>query len=159
MLPLICDASVALSLVMEDEASLFPLEVLAAAAEGGLHVPAVWPAEVLNALRSNVLRERLPAEALPASARMLVELSPVVASTPSPGAWARWLIELSHIEKLSVYDASYVLLAEEMGADVATGDSKLRRVAERRGLTCLALPDASGVSSHGRGPAGPIGPA
>jgi predicted nucleic acid-binding protein len=49
----------------------------------------------------------------------------------------RALLEIAHQTGLSAYDASYLLLAVDMGLELATCDRQLRAAAERVGVVCI----------------------
>ena len=141
--PLVCDASVMLSLLMSDEASWYGSEIAAASSQGRLHAPAIWPAEVLNSLRSNVLRERLDPRDVDAALEQLLRVRCQVAEAPPMTDSNRWLKDVAIEGGCSGYDASYLLLAARLEAVIATRDTNLRRVAGLLDLPCLPLSGAS----------------
>jgi predicted nucleic acid-binding protein len=133
MTPVVVDASFALALALQDEASA-DAELLFRSARAGrvrLEAPAHWPLEVLAGLQQAARRRRLPADdRLPAFDAILtlgVEVVPVTLSWPS-------LLALADDEGLRVYDAVYLALALQRAARIATGDEALRAAARRRGI-------------------------
>lgn len=118
--PLVIDASALLILLLDPgqrgEAVADRLRV------GELHAPALLPFEVTNVLRRQRLAGRLSAAeaalAHDGAARLPVDLWPfeVVAAR---------VIELGDV--LTSYDASYVALAELLGATLVTADRRLAR--------------------------------
>jgi len=93
-----------------------------------LEAPALLPFEVLNAVRyagvfSNDELRRV-AEALDAFA---------VPTRPLEGPLAVAAVDIASSTDLTVYDASYVALAHELGATLYTADQALLRATKRLG--------------------------
>ena len=59
MPPLVVDASVALAWALPDEISVYAEAVLVVVESEGLHVPELWPREVVNGLAISYIRNRL----------------------------------------------------------------------------------------------------
>ncbi len=132
-MPLVIDASVALTWIYRDEASantdaLFDRVVL----EGAL-VPALFHLEVANALLQGERRGRITpsytGERLAVLGRLRLDVDP-----GSESAWSN-TITLGRIERLTAYDAAYLELALRRGAELATLDAKLADAAKSRGVT------------------------
>jgi len=61
---------------------------------------------------------------------MLDQLEATVAPAPSQGA----ILEVAFRYGLSGYDASYLLVAQSRGLDLATNDAQLRKAAKKAGI-------------------------
>ena len=131
----VVDTSVILAWCLEDESS----EIADAAmrrlvSEGGI-APAHWPLEVANALRSAERRGRLDGPALrrlhPRLISLPVEIVPVELSA------ALGAIETARLE-LSVYDATYLDLADFRGLGLATVDERLAQACRAEGIPLIA---------------------
>jgi predicted nucleic acid-binding protein len=137
----VLDASITLGWCFEDEGGGEALAALARARTEAVHVPAVWPLEVGNALVVAGRRKRLnEAEAarfleLVGALSIQVEPPPLVSQLPS-------LLALARAHRISVYDASYLDLALRMGAPLATLDAALAAAARASGVELVT--DESG---------------
>lgn len=126
---LVVDASALLGVVLDPGPRADQVAELLSTRE--LHAPALLPFEVANVLRRRRLAGHLTAaeafDAETALARLPIELWPheVVA------ARVRALGDV-----LTAYDASYVALAERLGADLVTYD---RRIAGAPGVRCAVV--------------------
>lgn len=129
MTPIVIDASAGIPLILEEVDSPRWRSLVAAWQRDGrrLLVPAHFWLEVPNAL----LRRHLYTGANVLEA--LHVLDDVVTETVEIGR-ATLLLAIDHAERfgLTVCDAGYLALAETMGADLATADEALRRVAVDR---------------------------
>jgi predicted nucleic acid-binding protein len=132
----VLDASVAVELSLPASRAGFP-RVLSAIAQDGCLVPAIWWWEVLNVL---LRAERRPgglsrhtdsAWSLWGAMRIMTDLD----DAPSPEA----LLPLARAERLRLFDAAYLELAERTGLPLATLDQSLAAAAVRRGVELLAL--------------------
>jgi predicted nucleic acid-binding protein len=101
-------------------------------AESDVHVPAIWLAEVTSALRSMVRRDEVSG----ARAAAALEQAGTLRHIEYPfGPFAHRAWELR--ETLTVYDAWYVALAEQLGCALVTADDRLRKA---DGPRCEILP-------------------
>ena len=95
--------------------------------ESTVHVPHLLDVEVANALRNRVLRGRLH----PAGARRAIRRLAVL-------PLCRWPHDrllgraLALRDQLSAYDATYVALAERLGATLLTRDARMARAGGHR---------------------------
>jgi predicted nucleic acid-binding protein len=132
----VVDTSVILAWCLDDESSdLADAVVDRLMVEGGI-VPAHWPLEVANALRSAERRGRLDEEALhdlrPRLHVLPVEVLPVELTT------ALGVIETARRHDLSVYDAAYLDLADIRGVGLATVDARLAAACRLAGVPLIA---------------------
>lgn len=130
----VADASVAIAWVHPAQATDATQEMLCTIAEGAIvHVPALWPLEVANALLVLTRRRKLTdperRSALGWIQRLPVEIDHDAASM----AFGR-LSELASEYVLSVYDAVYLELAERRGLPLACKDGPLRQAAGKCGV-------------------------
>jgi predicted nucleic acid-binding protein len=93
-------------------------------------VPAHWPNEVANALRRAVRTKRLPAADVEPTARELFIFDIKLAAPPVAADIAGLAMDALSAD-LSVYDLQYIRLAQTFGIPLATGDTAMRRAAER----------------------------
>jgi predicted nucleic acid-binding protein len=121
----VLDASVAVTALTEPGS---PAADLLSAGDAAFHVPSIFDAEVLSALRGLVRGQKFdPA----AAAELVVDLMvlPVDRWHLSPLLPRMWELR----DNLTPYDAAYVALAELAGATLVTGDE---RIAAAPGTRC-----------------------
>lgn len=122
---IVVDASVALKWFFEDEADVDSARVLLGQwAEGGIGftVPAHWPLEVLNGIRSAVLKKRVDAKRALEIADDFLKLG---IGTTDIGAHSAQIFRTAVDLGRTTYDAAYVVLAERTGLELITGDRRL----------------------------------
>ena len=132
------DASVAIGWVHPGQATVQTAAMLDAVADGAtLEVPALWPLEVANALLVLVRRRKLNEEERQTGLGWLRGLPIVVDAEAAALAFSR-LSELAAAHQLSVYDATYLELAERRRLPLACADGPLRQAAKRAGVDVWA---------------------
>jgi predicted nucleic acid-binding protein len=133
---LVLDASLALAWYFEDEATVATETVLDRVTEAGAVVPGIWRFELGNAFLVGVRRGRISTAYRDQS---LAEVSRMRIETDLETNLHAWSVTLRLAERneLTLYDATYLELAQRRRLPLATLDSKLRRAAETIGLTIL----------------------
>jgi predicted nucleic acid-binding protein len=120
-----------------DDAATDPIRrVFDAVADQGAFVPALWHLEIANSLTVAVRRGRVGHEFRRAALADLGDLDIVVDAQTDSRAWNATL-ELADRFLLTVYDASYVELAERRALPLATLDRDMQRAAAQLGLGLL----------------------
>lgn len=130
----VVDASMALSWVLADEFTERSQRALEVVSEGGALVPALWPFEVANGLRSAERRGRLTDSAV---RRALLGLAGLAIDQDDRRRDAQRLIDLAREVDLTVYDAAYLALAIEANLPLAALDNGLERAARQAGVDLL----------------------
>jgi predicted nucleic acid-binding protein len=130
---IVLDCSYALAMVMPDERR--PAS-LAQVASGPVFVPPIWPYEVANAFRSAVRRGRVVESEVIGMCAALETLHIAVAQAEDQSVRRRYLSAMTR--GLTAYDASYVELALQRGAALATMDRGLCETARAAGLAVIA---------------------
>jgi predicted nucleic acid-binding protein len=133
---LVLDSSAALAWIYDDEATDPIRRVFDAVADQGAFVPALWRLEIANSLTVAVRRGRVGHEFRRAALADLGDLNIVVDAQTDSRAWNATL-ELADRFLLTVYDASYVELAERRALPLATLDRDMQRAAAQLGLGLL----------------------
>jgi len=130
----IADASVAMGWVHPAQATSETAAMLDAI-EGGavLEVPALWPLEVANALTVLVRRRKLAEEDRQTGLGWLRALPLRIDYEMASLAFSK-LSELASAYRLSVYDATYLELAERRRLALGCKDGPLRTAARQRGI-------------------------
>jgi predicted nucleic acid-binding protein len=125
----VLDVSPCLPCCCEDEQTPFSDRLLEWAAAGSeLHVPSVWPFEIVNSLAQAVRRKRIP----PEQAKEFLELLKTFEFHIDPAPATNELLRLSELaahHQLTAYDAAYLDLAIRLGLPLATRDDALRKAA------------------------------
>ncbi len=130
----VIDASVAVGWVHPAQATAETEAMLEAVAEGGvLEVPALWPLEVSNALTVLVRRRKLSEGERQVAFRWLRGLALRVDHEMATIAFST-LAGLASTHQLSVYDATYLELAQRRGLPLACKDGPLKDAARRCGV-------------------------
>jgi predicted nucleic acid-binding protein len=133
-MPFVLDASAALEAAFDDESGVVGAVVADRLASDSAYVPSIWFSELVQALLQAVRRGRLSLESARAMLAAIVDCS--ITAVPDH-LETRALLEIAHQTGLSAYDASYLLLAVDMGLELATCDRQLRAAAERVGVVCI----------------------
>lgn len=127
----VIDASVAMTWCFEDEASRKADAVLDRLRDEEAVVPAIWPLEVANVLLVAERRGRLSEAKANRFLELLSQLPIDVDSSPTdvPGT-----VAAGRRHGLTSCDASYLVLAERLGASLATLDQPLAKAARSAGV-------------------------
>ena len=132
----VVDASVALAWCLDDERSAAANAILERLASDPAIVPAIWPFEVANGLRSAERRGRITMVDALRSALVLrtlpIEIEPADVATTLDGCAA-----IARRLDLSVYDAAYVSLAIARRLPLATADERVRRACTAAGVEVI----------------------
>jgi predicted nucleic acid-binding protein len=134
---LVLDNSVAMAWCFDDESSPYAERALDAVVRDTAIVPAVWPLEVANGLRSGVRRQRIS----PDRARSLAVELRALRVQVEPADLDRDLgavLDLALANGLTSYDAAYLELALRTALPLATQDEALRGAASRLGVSLFA---------------------
>lgn len=132
----VIDASVILAWCLEDESSAAAeIAVDRLLNEGGI-VPAHWPIEIANALRSAERRGRLDAASIARLGTRLTTLP--IEILPFEFSTALGVIDTARRHDLSVYDACYLHLADTRGVALATVDGRLAAACRAAGVALIA---------------------
>ena len=130
----IADASVAIGWVHPAQATSETAAMLDAIEAGAvLEVPALWPLEVANALTVLVRRRKLAEEDRQTGLGWLRALPVRIDHEMASLAFSK-LSELASAYRLSVYDATYLELAERRTLALGCKDGPLRKAAKQRGV-------------------------
>lgn len=99
-------------------------------------VPSHWPAEIANALSTNIRRRRIAQSDIDAIVSFLANIQVTVAS-PMKIDDIGALTSFAVAQGLTAYDAVYVRVALEHGARLATVDVDMRAAAQRLDIPLL----------------------
>jgi predicted nucleic acid-binding protein len=133
----VIDTSVTMAWCFEDEATAATDSVLDRFRDDAAAVPSIWPLEVANVLLAAERRRRLT-EAQASRFLDLVRQLPIeIDDAPTDLAG---VVAAGRRHELSSYDASYLVLAERLGAPLATLDRRLAEAAGRAGVQLLVAP-------------------
>jgi predicted nucleic acid-binding protein len=130
----VIDASVTLAWCFEDEATDATEAVLDQFNNDEAMVPAIWPLEVANVMLVAERRGRL-SEAQASRFLDLLQQLPIGIDEVPIGIAE--VVATGRRHELSSYDASYLVLAERIGAALATLDRRLADAATRAGVPLL----------------------
>ncbi len=122
----VLDASVALAWCLDDETSEFADRILAQLDLDDAIVPAIWPLEVANGLRTAERRGRVDVTGLSRVHALLLSL-PVRVEAVLLGDAFGSVTDVARRSDISVYDASYLVLAARRHLRLATMDDRLRQ--------------------------------
>jgi len=122
---IVIDASVSATWILEDEGDKGSEGLLAAVLRGDVRLlqPTLWQYEMLNVVRSAVVRGRL-SERKARQAVATLRAVPVQTVAPEEQGQAD-ILSLALEMKLSAYDAAYVSLARQRGADLVSADQRI----------------------------------
>jgi predicted nucleic acid-binding protein len=132
----VLDSSVALSWCFEDERTAATAALLDQVAESGAVAPLLWPLEVLNALTMAERRGRLDTERRQRFGNFLHQLPVKLDDETANQAWTV-TTHLAVQFRLTVYDASYLELAQRLRLPLATRDEELCAAGRVLGVSVL----------------------
>jgi predicted nucleic acid-binding protein len=132
----VLDSSVALSWCFEDERTPATAALLDQLAESGAVAPLLWPLEVLNALTMAERRGRLDTERRQRFGDFLHQLPVKLDDETANQAWTV-TTQLAVQFRLTVYDASYLELAQRLRLPLATRDEELYAAGRVLGVSVL----------------------
>ena len=98
-----------------------------------LHVPALCDVEVTSALRGAIRRNLVTTDR---AQEALQDYSELPLTRHGHQGLIHRCLELRDV--LSAYDATYVALAEGLGADLITADRRLARGCDSVGISCIS---------------------
>jgi predicted nucleic acid-binding protein len=133
---LVLDSSVALSWCFEDERPPAALSVLDQVVDVGAVAPVPWLLEVLNGLVMAERRGRLDAARRQQLSGFLRDLPVTLDQETAVQAWTA-TVHLAERCRLTVYDATYLELAQRLELPLATFDQELRAAAVGIGVPLL----------------------
>ncbi len=128
---IVIDASVALSWLFEDELDDFATQSAERVMRETALVPAIFPAEVANALLFAARKARVAESDVRGALDRIAELPIRVAST---GLTLAEEMELAQRHGLTIYDAMYLALAKRHRTALYTRDNALLRAARAEHL-------------------------
>lgn len=133
---LVLDSSATLARVFPEERTDAILDLFLIVADLGAVVPGLWRIEVANTLNVGIRRGRISKANRQGILADLESLPISVDPETGNHIWGRTL-ELADRHRLTVYDATYLELAQRLSLPLATLDDALRAAAEREGIALL----------------------
>jgi predicted nucleic acid-binding protein len=133
-MPFVLDASVAASWAFNDEDHPIAARALERIRTDEARVPSLWWFEIRNTLIVNERRGRITQTDTALFLRALFRLGILIDRTPQESA----VLTLARTRRLTVYDASYLELAQRENLPLATLDTDLARAARAENITVLA---------------------
>jgi predicted nucleic acid-binding protein len=140
----VLDASFVLRYVLHTDAPRPHPGGLALLRDCELIVPALWNAEVANALVQAERRAAVPAHRIGAALAAILALDPTVDAQPVDVARN---LECARAHGLSAYDSLYIELALRRRAALATYDAAMQAAAPRAGIRLYPHPQALTASA------------
>jgi predicted nucleic acid-binding protein len=134
-MPLVVDASVALSWALPDESSDYADAVLSVVERDGLRVPELWAREIANGLAVAYLRKRITSSDEQAFLAALSHLTIDVEQAASALTVVRNGTAAAMRYGLTAYDAAYLDLASRERLTLATLDTLMCKAAKQFGVT------------------------
>lgn len=134
----VIDASLTLTWYFDDETTQAADAVLDRVSEVGAVVPTLWRLEVANAFQSALRRKRITALYRDQSLTELAAMPITVDEDTDTYAWTTTL-RLAERFGLTIYDATYLELAQRRSLPLATLDQELREAAASLNFTLLGL--------------------
>jgi predicted nucleic acid-binding protein len=132
-MPFVLDASIAACWAFDDEDHPVATLTLDRIRTDEARVPSLWWFEVRNTLIANERRGQLTEANVPAFLRGLSRLGVTVDREPEEGC----VLMLARRHRLTVYDASYLELANRESLPLATLDADIATAARRERLQLI----------------------
>ena len=132
----VVDCSIAVSWLLEDEATPRTDALLDRLRNDGAHAPSVWRLELGNALAQAERRGRI-SSARVAAYLDIVDRLPIITDMETESRAFREILALARRLDLTTYDAAYLELAMRREAESVTLDKALIRAARRVSVSVL----------------------
>jgi predicted nucleic acid-binding protein len=129
----VLDASVALSWCFADEASAETDQLLDRVRDDGALVPGLWFLELGNVLLQAERRGRITATDVAVRLELISALPILVDQNTVGRAWTE-VLNIARADRLSLYDATYLELAQRRALRLFTRDKALAQAARNRGV-------------------------
>jgi predicted nucleic acid-binding protein len=130
----VLDVSACMPWCCEDEATAASEQLLQRAAlRHPLHVPSIWPWEIMNAVAVAVRRQRIKPEQAAGFLGLLSNFDFHIAEGPDITDLPRLNGQASR-HRLTAYDTAYLDLAKQLALPLATLDDDLKKAAIAEGL-------------------------
>lgn len=133
-MPLVIDTSVTMAWCFEDEATAGTEAVLESLHEDEAMVPSLWQLEVTNVLLVAERRKRINEAQATRFIDVLARLPIRIDVSPTDPAA---ILAAGRHHHLSAHDAAYLVLAERLGAPLATLDDNLAAACNSAGVALL----------------------
>ena len=134
----VIDASLTMTWYFDDETTPATEAILDHVSEAGAVVPGLWRVEVANAFQMALRRKRISSAYRDESLTELAELPITIDTDTDAYAWTTTL-RLADRFGLTMYDATYLELAQRRSLPLATLDKELREAAAALDVTLLGL--------------------
>lgn len=135
---MVIDASITLAWYFDDEITPATDAVLERLADEGAIVPTLWRLEVANGLQSALRRKRITPAYRDEALNELGAMPITIDANTDEYAWTTTL-QLAERFTLTVYDATYLELAQRRSLPLATLDAELRNAASRLNISLLGV--------------------
>ena len=133
----VLDVSACMPWCCEDEATAASEQLLRRAAlRHPMHVPSIWPWEMINTVAVAVRRQRIKPEQAASFLGLLVNFDLRIAVGPDIADLPR-LNVLASRHRLTAYDTAYLDLAKRLALPLATLDNDLKNAASTEGIDVL----------------------
>lgn len=136
----VIDSSVALTWCFDDEKTPISDALLLRLNRGTVYAPSLWPLEMLNVLLVAQRRGRINQDARRERIAFLRSLPVILDKETVVRAWATANL-LAERHNLTLYDATYLELAQRLKLPLATLDKELRTAAKTLGVPLLGGTD------------------
>lgn len=133
---LVLDSSVCLAWSFKDEQTPEVLAIFERVVQDGALVPPLWRYEVANALLMAQRRQRIDTERRQILLTALADLNIEEDGAPERDPWGA-TVKLADLHRLTVYDATYLELAQRRRLPLATLDGPLRAAASKSAVKLL----------------------
>ncbi len=134
---IVLDTSITMAWCFEDEATNATDAVLDRLRDDRASVPTIWPLEVANELLVAERRRRISEAQVSRFVELVAQLPIDIDDSPNNVVG---VVAAGRRHALSSYDASYLMLAERLGAPLATLDQRLADAARAAGVPLLIQP-------------------
>jgi predicted nucleic acid-binding protein len=138
-MPFVIDASIAACWAFKDEDHSIATQALERIRADVARAPSLWWFEVRNTLIMSERRGRITEADTAAFLRGLARLGVMIDRTPDEAT----VLALARTQRLTVYDAAYLELAQREGIPLATLDSALAAAARALKVPLLEAPGAA----------------
>lgn len=135
---IVIDASITMTWYFDDETTPRTDDVLDDVTEGGAIVPGLWRIEVANAFQSAIRRKRISRDYRDAALAELAKLPIAIDGEADASAWTT-TVNLADRFDLTIYDATYLEVAQRRRLALGTLDKDLAKAARSLGISISGM--------------------